>query len=163
MCIRDSLRIGISQQRKFDFVPLGKIREDRWTIVAYCSQMKPLLFEPIFGVLQLHELRFAEGSPIGGAKKQKDSALRPFEGLVGLCMAELIGKSERRRRLTDLQANRRRNRPIGWRAFLPNGKTEESGKEEDGNRNFHFGSRFRFRCLPVRAGTATPSIRDLRC
>jgi hypothetical protein len=79
-CVKDveaanDLRIGISQQRKVDFVPLGKIREDRWTIVAYCSQIKPLLFEPIFGVLQLHELRFAEGSPIGGSKEKEN---RPF-------------------------------------------------------------------------------------
>src|SRR5258706_12631334 len=59
-------------------------------------------------------------------------------------MAELIGKSERRRRLTDLQANRRRNRAIGRRAFLPTGITEESGKEEDGHRDLHFGSRFGF-------------------
>jgi hypothetical protein len=32
--------------------------------------VKPLLLEPFFGVLQLHELRFAKRSPIGGTKEK---------------------------------------------------------------------------------------------
>jgi hypothetical protein len=113
-----------------------------------------LRFKSLFSVLQLHELRFAEGSPIGGTKKKKDSALRPFEGLIGLFMAELIGESERRSRLTDLQANRRSNCVITRRFFLPTGKTKESDKKKDSNRNFHSGSKFGF-VRSTRADEAT--------
>jgi hypothetical protein len=109
----------------------------------------------LFCVLQLHELRFAERSPIGGTKKKKDSALRPFKGLVRLFMAELIGQSKCRSLLTDLQANRRRNRLMGGRAFLRAGKTKKSDKENDGNGNLHFGSKFRFVACRVRAGIPT--------
>jgi hypothetical protein len=47
--------------------------------------------------------RFRQAQPIGRTEKEKDSALRPFEGLAGLFMAELIGQSKRRRRLTASQ------------------------------------------------------------
>ena len=66
----NDLRIGISQHRKLNLVPLGEILEDRGTVVAYGSQVEPLLLEPFFGVLQLHELRFAKRSPIGGTKEK---------------------------------------------------------------------------------------------
>jgi len=102
--------------------------------------------------LQLHELRFAEGSPIGGTKKKKHSALRSFEGLVGLLMAELIGQNKRWSWLADFQANRWRNLLVVGRVFLPTGKTKDSEKEKDGNRSFHFGSKFRFvACRAARA------------
>jgi len=131
-------------------VPPGEVLQDSRTIVADGGQLQSLRLKSLLCALQLHELRFAEGSPIGGAKKKKeDSALRPFHGLVGLCMAELIGKIERRRRLTDLQATRRRNRAIGRRAFLPAGKTEESGKRRGWPPQSSFWLQIRFRYLLV--------------
>src|SRR5215469_1836370 len=79
-CIQDveaanDLGIGISQQGKLDLVAFRKVREDSFTIVANGSQLDTLLLELCFGVLQLHELRFAEGSPVGGTEKKDD---RPF-------------------------------------------------------------------------------------
>jgi len=121
--------VGVRQQGKLDFVVLGEILPDRRTIVADGGQPQSLRFKSFFSVLQPHELRFAEGSPIGGTKKKKDSALRPFESLVGLFMVELIGESERRSRLTDLQANRQSNCMIIGGFFLPTGKTKESDKK----------------------------------
>jgi len=41
--------------------------------------------------LQLHELRFAEGSPVSRTEEKEDSAVRPLERLVGLFMTELVG------------------------------------------------------------------------
>jgi hypothetical protein len=38
-----------------------------------------LSVEPLFCVLQLDQLRFAVGSPIGGAEKDKYCSVRSFE------------------------------------------------------------------------------------
>src|ERR1700757_2497592 len=123
-CVKDieaanDLRIGISQNRKFDFVPLAKIHEDRWTIVAYCSQIEPLLLEPFFGVLQLHELRFAEGSPIGGTKEKENCSFWTLQCLIGLFVPKLIRQGECRRFLADLKPNWPSNSLAGLAAFLP--------------------------------------------
>jgi hypothetical protein len=50
-------------------VPISEVLEDLRTIVADRSQLDSLLFKPLFDILQLHELRFTEGSPIGGTEK----------------------------------------------------------------------------------------------
>ena len=54
----------------------------------------------------------------------------------------------------DLQANRRSNCVITGRFFLPTGKTKESDKKKDSNRNFHSGSKFGF-VRSTRADEAT--------
>ena len=54
---------------------LGKVRQDRLTIVANRGELDALLFELCFGVLQLHELRFAKRSPVRGTEEKDD---RPF-------------------------------------------------------------------------------------
>src|SRR5712692_2391018 len=79
-CVKDvkaanDLGIRVGQQRKLDVVPLSEVLEDSWTIVANCSQVVPLLLESPFGILQLHELRFAERSPVGGTEEKEN---RPF-------------------------------------------------------------------------------------
>src|SRR5690349_3126311 len=133
-CIKDveaanDLRIGISQHRKFDFVPLAKIHEDRWTIVANGSQIEPLLLEPFFGVLQLHELRFAEGSPIGGTKEKENCPFWTLQCLVGLFVAELVHKCECRRLLADFEPNWPSNSVAGLTAFLPARKSKQSDRD----------------------------------
>jgi hypothetical protein len=55
-----------------------------------------LRLKSLFCVLQLHELRFAEGSPVGRAEEKEHCAIRPLERLVGLIMAELIGQNKGR-------------------------------------------------------------------
>jgi hypothetical protein len=42
-------------------------------------------------LLQLHQLRFAIRSPIGGTKEQQNRSILPGNRLVGLLMAELVG------------------------------------------------------------------------
>jgi hypothetical protein len=48
-----------------------EILQDRRTVVANRSQLQPLRFKSLLRGLQLRELRFAEGSPIGGAEEQE--------------------------------------------------------------------------------------------
>ena len=69
-----------------------KILQNGWTIVADRRQLKTLRCEPLFCALQLHELRFAEGSPVGRTEEEENSALRSLERLVGLFMTKLIGE-----------------------------------------------------------------------
>jgi hypothetical protein len=69
-------------------VPISELLQDGPTIVANRGQFKSLR---LFCVLQLHELRFAEGSPVGRTEEEENSALRSLERLVGLFMTKLIG------------------------------------------------------------------------
>jgi hypothetical protein len=46
--------------------------------------------------LQLHELRFAKGSPICGAEEKDNRAFWTFQCFVGLFVTELIDKGELR-------------------------------------------------------------------
>jgi len=50
-------------------VPLGEIFQDSWTVITNCSQLKSLRLKSLLCRLQLHELRLAEGSPVGGAEE----------------------------------------------------------------------------------------------
>jgi len=52
--------------------------------------------------LQLHELRFAKGSPICGAEEKDNRAFWTFQCFVGLFMTELIDEGELWRSLADL-------------------------------------------------------------
>ncbi len=94
-------------------MPLGEVLQNSWTIVANRSQLKSLRLKSLSCVLQLHELRFTEGSPIGRTEEKEDSALRSLERLVGLFVTKLIRQSKCRSLLADLQANRRSNGGIG--------------------------------------------------
>jgi len=71
-------------------VPLGKVLQDRRTVIANRCWPKALRLKSPFRALQLHELRLAEGSPIGRAEEKEDGALWPLERLAGVFMAELI-------------------------------------------------------------------------
>jgi len=110
-------------------VPLGEVLQNTLTIVANRGQLKSLHLKSLFCVLQLHELRFAEGSPVGRTEEKEDSAVRPFERLVGLLTTELIGQNKGRGLLAGLQANRRCNGLISGWFFLPTRKTEQSDNE----------------------------------
>ena len=63
-------------------VPIGEVLQDCWTVVADRSQLDSLLLKSLFGILQLHELRFTERSPIGGAEEEKNRAVRPPQRLA---------------------------------------------------------------------------------
>ena len=57
-------------------MPHGEITEDGLAIIADRSQPESLFLKSLFSILQLHELRFAKGSPIGGAEEKKHRAIR---------------------------------------------------------------------------------------
>jgi len=52
--------------------------------------------------LQLHELRFAKGSPICGAEEKDNRAFWTFQRFVGLFVTELIDEGELWRSPADL-------------------------------------------------------------
>jgi hypothetical protein len=52
--------------------------------------------------LQLHELRFAKGSPICGAEEKDNRAFLTFQRFVGLFVTELIDEGELWRSPADL-------------------------------------------------------------
>jgi len=87
-------------------VPHGEIIEDGLAIIADRSQPESLFLKSLFSVLQLHELRFAKGSPIGGAEEKKHRAIRPLQRLDGLLMTKLIARCKGRCILSHLQADR---------------------------------------------------------
>jgi hypothetical protein len=86
---------------------LSKVIQYGQSVVANCSEFDPLGFEPLLGVLQLHELRFAERSPIGGPEEEQHRSIGPFQCLVCLFVAKLIASRKRRRFLAYLRADRR--------------------------------------------------------
>jgi len=86
--------IGVGQQRKVDTVPGGEVLQDGLAVVADCRQLDPVLFESLSGILQLHELRLAKGSPVGRAEKQKDGSVRSLQALIRLLMPTLIGQQK---------------------------------------------------------------------
>ena len=65
----------IRQQRILNFMPVGKVLQDCRTVVTNRSEFDSLCFKSLFGVLQLHELRFAEGSPIRGTEEEENRAV----------------------------------------------------------------------------------------
>jgi len=87
-------------------VPVGEVLEDRLTVIADGCDLDATCFEPLFRVLQLDQLRFAEGSPIGGTEEKQNRPFRPLQGLDGLVMAKLVPRSKGRRFLSHLQSIR---------------------------------------------------------
>ena len=71
-------------------LPIGELLEDRLTVIADGCDLDATCFEPLFRVLQLNQLRFAEGSPIGRAIEDEQRALRTQDGVQGLRRAILV-------------------------------------------------------------------------
>lgn len=55
---------------------VGKVLQDCGGVIADRDQLQPLRIEPLFRILQLDQLRFAEWSPIGGTEEYKHCAVR---------------------------------------------------------------------------------------
>jgi hypothetical protein len=98
--------ILIGKQWKFDFVPAGKVLQDHWTVITDRRELDTLGFKSLFCILQLHELRFAEGSPIRGTEEEKHRAVRPLERLIGLLVPKLVTDGKRWRFLPDRKSDR---------------------------------------------------------
>ena len=87
-------------------VPIGEVLEDRLTVIADGCDLDATCFEPLFRVLQLNQLRFAEGSPVGRTEEKQNRPVRPLQCLDGLVMAKLVPRSKGWRLLSHLQSNR---------------------------------------------------------
>ena len=86
-------------------VPIAEVLEDRLTVIADGCDFDATCFEPLFRVLQLDQLRFAEGSPIGRTEEKQNRPFRPLQCLNGLVMAKLVRRSKGRRFLSHLQSD----------------------------------------------------------
>jgi hypothetical protein len=71
-------------------VPVGKVFQDFFRVIAEGRQLDPLLFESRDGALQLDQLPFAERSPVRGAEKKKYGAVCSFQHFQSLYAAELV-------------------------------------------------------------------------
>ena len=130
----------------------GEVLEDSLAIVTDSGQLQSLRLEPLFCVLQLDQLRFAEGSPVGGTEEKQDRALRTFQCVIGLFVTRLIPESKRRSALPDFDADGRRSHTMdGW-AFLCDEKARNSDEEQDGSCRFSLVLQIRLRCLSLRGG-----------
>ena len=87
-------------------VPIGELLQNRLTVIADGCDLDATCFEPLFRVLQLNQLRFAEGSPIGRTEEKQNRTVRPLQCLDGLVMAKLVRRSKGWRFLSHLQSNR---------------------------------------------------------
>jgi hypothetical protein len=85
-------------------VAVGKELEDRVRVIADGGQLEALLFKSCGGVLQLDQLLFAEGSPIGGAEEKQDRTLGAAQRFECLQLSELVGDGEIGGFLPDRQA-----------------------------------------------------------
>src|SRR6266852_1615079 len=68
--------ILICKQWELDFMPVRKVLQDRRTVITDRRKFDSLRFKSLLGILQLHELPFAEGSPIRGTEEEEDCAVR---------------------------------------------------------------------------------------
>ena len=71
-------------------MPVSKVFQDFFRVIADGRQLDPLLFESRDGALQLDQLPFAERSPVRGAEKKKYGAVRSFQRFQSLYPAKLV-------------------------------------------------------------------------
>ena len=71
-------------------MPVGKKFQDCFRVVADRRQLDSLLFESWNCTLQLDQLPFAEGSPVGRAEEEKNGAVRAFQRIESLCTVKLV-------------------------------------------------------------------------
>jgi hypothetical protein len=63
-------------------VALGELLQYGGAVVADCSQLDSMLLKSLFGILQLDQLRFAEGSPVRGPEEKKNRSAGSAQRLV---------------------------------------------------------------------------------
>jgi hypothetical protein len=74
-------------------------------VITDRRELDALGFKSLFCILQLHQLRFAKGSPIRGTEKEKHRAVRPLERLIGLLVPKLVTDGKCWRFLPDRKSN----------------------------------------------------------
>jgi hypothetical protein len=93
----NGFRVGIGEQRKVNLAAVGERLQYLDAVIADGRQLEPLLFKSRFGVLQLDQLPFAVGSPVGGTKEKENRAVSSFQRSEVLLLAELVAGRESRR------------------------------------------------------------------
>ena len=93
----NGFRIGIGEQGKLNLAPVSEVLQYFLAVIADCRQLDPLLVKSCFRVLQLDQLRFAVGSPVGRTKKKENGAVWSFQRIEALLPAKLVAGRERRR------------------------------------------------------------------
>lgn len=73
-------------------MPFREVFQNSLGIVADRSKFDPLFLESRFRVLQLDQLPFAVGSPIGRTEEEKNCAFGTLKGPQILRMAKLIAR-----------------------------------------------------------------------
>jgi len=102
----DGLGLRIREQRVRDLVPVRKIFQDFFAIVADRRELDALLFESFDGALQLDQLPFAERSPIRGTEKEKNGAVRSFQRIESLYPPKLVARRKGWSLLSRRESNR---------------------------------------------------------
>src|SRR5262245_50456904 len=92
----------VRKQRKRDAVLLAERAKNILRIVADTDQAESILAQRVVPALQLEQLRFAVGTPVGGAVEDDHRAFGSHHRLQCPFRPMLIGKVEVRNRLTDL-------------------------------------------------------------
>jgi hypothetical protein len=75
-------------------VAVGEEFQDFLGVIADGRELDALLFEPGVCALQLDQLPFAEGSPVGGTEKEEDCAVRAFQSFERLHVAEFVARGK---------------------------------------------------------------------
>lgn len=86
----NGLGARIGKQRKRDLAPVREGLQYFRAVIAGGRDGEPLFFESCLRILQLDQLPLAVGSPVGGAKKKKNSALRSLQRGEGSLPAKLV-------------------------------------------------------------------------
>ena len=120
--VGDNLRLRIGQQRKLDLVPVCKVLQDFRAVIADCGQLNSLCFEFLFCALQLHELRFAEGSPVRRTEEQKHRSVCPFQRIAGYVFAKLVAGRKGWHLLAHVRPSQGRSQARGGRLIQPTTK-----------------------------------------
>jgi hypothetical protein len=82
-------------------VAVGEKFQDVLRVIADGGKLHALLFESWYGALQLDQLPFAEGSPIGGAEKEQHRSVFAAQRVQRLHMSKLIANGKGRGFLAD--------------------------------------------------------------
>jgi hypothetical protein len=104
--IANDFRIGIGEHRKIDLLPVREKLQDGFGIIADRRQLDALFFESRLSALQLDQLPFAVGSPIGRAEEKKNGSFRTFQRLKRVFTAKLVARRKRGRLLAYFKPDR---------------------------------------------------------
>ena len=86
-------------------MPVRKIFQNFFAVIADGRQLDPLLLEPRYGALQLDQLPFAERSPVRRTEKKKNGAVCSFQGIERPHSAKLVVNRKNGPLLIDRQAD----------------------------------------------------------